>query len=92
MITTNAAELKETLYQYLAEGWHLFPLCWFDDQKQCACGYRDKITGKPHLENNIGKSPFLSGGFKNSTTTHAGVDEFMRLYPNCNWGDGSPAC
>ena len=53
---SSATELKQALYQLLDEGWHLFPLCWFDDQKQCICGHKDK-DGKPqpHTDNNIGK-------------------------------------
>jgi len=65
MVVNSTTELKQALYQLLDEGWHLFPLCWFDEQKQCACGHKNE-DGKPepHTGNNIGKVPFLSGGFK----------------------------
>ena len=88
---SSATELKQALYQLLDEGWHLFPLCWFDDQKQCICGHKDK-DGKPqpHTENNIGKAPILTHGLNDATTTHQGINEFMRLYPHCNWGGWFP--
>jgi len=90
MITDTASELKQTLYKYLDAGWHLFPICWFDDKKQCACGYRNKDTGKPHEGNNIGKAPFTKHGLEDATTTHAGVDEYIRKYPNANWAGWFP--
>jgi hypothetical protein len=90
MIPDNVSGLKATLYQYLDANWHLFPVCWFDDKKQCACGYRNKDTGKPHEGNNIGKAPFTKNGLKDTTTAHTGADEYMCKYPKANWAGWFP--
>jgi hypothetical protein len=82
--------LRQTLYQYLDEGWHLFPVCWFDENGNCACGYRNKETGEPHLENNIGKAPFTKHGMDDATTIRLGVDDFLRKYPKANWAGRFP--
>jgi len=87
---TIFTELKEILYGYVANGWHIFPVCWFDDNKKCACGYRDPNTHKPHEGNNIGKAPITTHGLKDATTTRAGVDEFIRKYPKANWAGWFP--
>jgi len=91
MIASSVSELKESRYQYLAAGWHLFPVCWFDDKNQCACGHKD-IDGKPdpHTDNNIGKAPIAGHGLKDATTTRAGVDEYIRKYPHANWAGWFP--
>ena len=82
-------ELKEQLYQYLTEGWYLFPVCWFDESGQCACGYRDK-EGKPHTENQIGKAPITLHGMKDATTLKIGVDEYLKKYPLAGWAGYFP--
>ena len=77
MTVETPGEIREAIYKYTADGWHVFPVCWFDGNNKCSCGYRSR-DGKPHEENNIGKAPFLPHGLKDATTTRAGVDNFMR--------------
>ena len=89
MTTTIKTDVKEILYKYSANGWHVFPVCWFDDKNKCVCGYRDP-EGKPHEGNNVGKAPFLPHGLKEATQTQAGVDEFIRRYPKANWAGWFP--
>jgi len=36
------------------------------------------------------KQPFEKVGFHNATVTRAGVDDFMRRFPGCNWGAWFP--
>jgi putative DNA primase/helicase len=90
MTVETLSETKKVLYGYVDNGWHIFPVCWFDDNKQCACGYRNKDTNKPHEGNNIGKAPFTRNGLKDATTTHQGIDGFIRKYPKANWAGWFP--
>lgn len=74
---------KNILYKYMSDGWHVFPVCWIDENKQCACG-------KHHSDNNIGKAPVTDHGLKDATVTKGGVDEYLRKYPNANWAGWFP--
>jgi hypothetical protein len=83
--------LRDILHGYLDEGinWHLFPVCWFDQEGECSCGYRGKDNNS-HMGRNVGKAPFLPHGMKDATVTKMGVDEFLKRYPNANWGGYIP--
>ena len=88
----NTNILRAVLYKYASMGAYVFPLCWpeWDDSGHVHCGYGhldDK--GQPE-QDNIGKAPLLSGGYRNATQTHGGIDDWLLKYPKANWGANWP--
>jgi hypothetical protein len=60
-------------------GWKLFPIHGITDGK-CDCG-------DEHLkDNNAGKHPLTSNGFKAATTDFKQITDWTRAFPNCNLG------
>lgn len=81
--------LRQILYLYLDEGWRLFPICWFDENGNCACGYRSR-EGLPHLGNNIGKSPFTPHGKDDASQFKHVINQWLQRYPKANWAGWFP--
>ena len=63
----------------IENGWPILPLCWTDEEGQCACG-------RGHSDKNSGKAPLTPNGVKNATTDRAQVDYWASKWPNANWG------
>lgn len=83
--------------EYAAKGWHVFPVCWPDDDGNCACpGQWVKALKKhiAHTGRNVGKAPIIpqwqNRPDTKSTTTAQGVDAFVEQFPGCNWGGWYP--
>jgi len=77
---------------YAANDFYVHPVCWPDDNGQCACGRKtkDKTTGQlrstPHVGNNIGKAPLINDWQKESTRDPAKILRWWRRWPNANIG------
>lgn len=64
--------------KYLDNNWHIFPVHYPQENGLCSC--------KNPICTSQGKHPLTAHGFKDATTDIKQIKEWIKQYPNANWG------
>jgi hypothetical protein len=73
------AELLAAALAYAARGFPVLPLCWPDEDGNCACG-------RGHNEREVGKAPLLQDGVHGATTDPVTIRDWWAQWPEANVG------
>lgn len=77
VIALSQTPMLDAALAYAKQGWHVFPLMWVREDRECSCG-----TECAHP----GKHPLTPNGFKSATTDPMKIAEWWKKWPRANIG------